>query len=192
MALAVYLNKSIFPVSVNTGDFSGKLPTTLSVRAGDGFVGDTADPLVISALAASLIVLIASDPGNYLAGIVPGTSDAAALGPVLAKLTAGPTTITLVSGNGQSAVAGVALGAALVVKVTDSNGLPVAGIPVQWLVTAGGGSLLAASSLTNASGLAPGVLTTGGTPGTNTVKASAFGAAGALSGSPVTFTATGT
>lgn len=192
MALAVYLNKSIFPVQVSTQDFSGRLPATLTVRAGDSFVGDVSDPLVISALAAGLVVLVEADPGNYLAGIVPGTSDAAALGTVLAKLSAGPTTLAAVSGTGQSGTAGSPLAAPFVVKVTDAKGNAVAGIPVLFAVTVGAGSLSVPSATTNASGLASVTLTLDATPGANSVTASAFGAAGALSGSPVTFTATGT
>lgn len=192
MALAVYLNKSLFPVSVSTGDFSGKLPTLLSVKAGDSFVADTADPLVVAALAAGLITLVEADPGNYLTGIVPGTSDASALGSVLAKLSAMPTTLAVVSGDAQSGTAGDPLVAPFVVKVTDAKGNPVKGIPTLWAVTVGAGSLSAATATTNASGLASVTLTTDAAPGANSVTASAFGAAGALSASPVTFTATGT
>lgn len=103
--------------------------------------------------------------------------------------TAGSATqIAVASGNGQSRIAGTALVASFVALVRDANGNPVAGVPVAWLVTGGGGSLSAANATTDASGLAETLLTLGVTAGTNTVTASATG----LAGSPSTFTATGT
>jgi hypothetical protein len=53
------------------------------------------------------------------------------------------TTITQVSGDGQTGVAGAALAAPFVVRVTDAQGDVVSGLSVSWSVTAGGGSLSA-------------------------------------------------
>lgn len=192
MALAIYLNSSIYPIPVSTGDLSGGLPATLTIRAGDAFVGNTTDPLVVSALAAKLIVLLQADPGNFLAGIQAGTSDAKALSVLLSSLAGGAASIALVSGNGQTAAHSAPLPSPFVVVVRDTNGLPVSGILVTWAVVLGGGSLTALSTTTNGSGQASVTLTLGGSAGTNTVTASASGAKGVLTGSPVTFTATGT
>lgn len=96
--------------------------------------------------------------------------------------------ITADSGAAQSAAVGSVLPLPLVVLVTDLYGNPVAGAGVAWAVTAGGGSVDSASTATNASGRTRAKLTLGATAGTNTATATASG----LTGSPVTFTATGT
>jgi len=98
------------------------------------------------------------------------------------------TTIAAVSGGGQAAQAGSQLPAPFVVRVTDAQGGGVSGVGVSWSVTAGGGSLSAASTSSNSQGQASVTLTLGPAAGQNTVTATAAG----LSGSPVTFSATGT
>jgi adhesin/invasin len=97
------------------------------------------------------------------------------------------TQIALVSGNNQSATVGSTLNP-FVVAVKDANGNPVMGFSVTFTVTAGGGSVSAATAMTNAQGQAQSTLTLGGMAGANTVTANATG----LTGSPITFTATGT
>ena len=75
------------------------------------------------------------------------------------------------------------------VRVTDANNNPVSGVVVTFAVASGGGSITGGSATTNASGIATvGNWTLGTTAGTNTLTATS----GGLSGSPVTFTATGT
>lgn len=208
MALAIYLNKSIFPVVVNSEDFSGGTPATLSIDSGDAFVGNTADPLVVAALAAGFIMLLQSDPSNYLAaaGLTAGTSDAETVGPMfvalstaqtsltaaLGAISGGPSTLTSVSGNSQTALHSTTLPSPFVVVVRTAGGAPVSGVVVAWAVTAGGGSLTTTSTVTNGSGRASVTLTLGSGTGTNTVTAAASGGAGVLTGSPVTFTATAT
>ena len=97
--------------------------------------------------------------------------------------------VALHAGDGQSAAVGSALPTAPSVLVTDAKGRPVPGVPVTFAVAAGGGSLTGASSITNASGVAAvGGLTLGTTAGTNTLTATCSG----ISGSPVSFRATGT
>lgn len=98
------------------------------------------------------------------------------------------TTITRVSGDGQTALAAAALAAPFVVRVTDAQGDAVSGVGVTWSVVAGGGSLSASSTQTSSQGQASVTLTLGPSAGTNTVTASAVG----LTGSPVSFSATGT
>lgn len=97
-----------------------------------------------------------------------------------------PSSLTVVSGSGQSGVVGTLLSAALVVEVRDDSGQPMAGFTVSWGVTAGGGSVGSASSTTGPDGRASTTWTLGGTLGAQ--GASASGGAG-LTGS---FTATGT
>ena len=99
----------------------------------------------------------------------------------------GPETLAVVSGGGQSAEAGETLTSPLVVRVTQ-DGAPVVGKAITWSVTAGGGSVNPTSSTTDASGTASTTWTLGAVEGANAVQASAAG----VSGSPVTFNATGT
>ena len=96
-------------------------------------------------------------------------------------------TIAIVSGDGQSALAGQAPTNPLVVAVTAS-GAGVSGVVVNWVVTGGGGSVNPTSSTTDGAGRASTTLTLGASAGSNTVTATVSGA----TGSPITFTATGT
>lgn len=102
---------------------------------------------------------------------------------------AGPAAnISVNAGSGQTAVAGTNVATAPSVKVTDANGNPVAGISVTFAVGTGGGSATGLPAITNASGIATvGSWTLGPVAGPNTLTATS----GALAGSPVTFTATG-
>jgi subtilisin family serine protease len=99
------------------------------------------------------------------------------------------TTIALKAGDVQNAAAGSAVPIAPSVTVTDADANPVAGVPVTFQVTSGGGSVTPATPInTDAQGTAAVTSwTLGSTPGSNTLSASAAGA----TGSPVVFTATG-
>src|SRR3989442_1215465 len=73
--------------------------------------------------------------------------------------------------------------------VKDANGNPVAGVAVTFAVAPGNGTVTGGSQTTNASGVATvGSWTLSATAGSNTLTATS----GSLTGSPVTFTATGT
>jgi hypothetical protein len=60
--------------------------------------------------------------------------------------------MTIVAGNNQSANVRHSLALPLTVALETPNGSAVAGRPVTWTVTAGGGTLSASSSFTNAQG----------------------------------------
>ncbi len=103
--------------------------------------------------------------------------------------TAGPgaaRTLAGVSGDNQSAAAGAAVPAPLVVIVTDAFGNPVPGIEVRW--DASDGSVDPATVETGADGQAATFRTLGPTAGTQGATASVDG----LDGSPVSFTQTAT
>lgn len=109
----------------------------------------------------------------------PGLAPAA----ITATATAGlPASITIVSGDGQADSTGTTL-APFVVKVSDRFGNPVPGATVSWS-SVDGGSLLAPTSTTDASGLASATLTLGRTPGVYHVNGSVQGTV-----SPVVFAA---
>jgi len=97
------------------------------------------------------------------------------------------TTITASSAtNAQTGVVGTALARPVAVVVADQNGAPLAGATVNWAVTAGGGSVASATSVTDASGNATIAWTLGTTVGTDSLEASIAGGASAF----ITATAT--
>ena len=130
---------------------------------------------------------------TYTLGTKAGPLTVTASAPGLTTLsftetaTAGPASIiTIVSGNGQSAVAGQAVPLPLVVGITDAYGNIPAPTQVTYQVIAGGGSTSAPSVLSDAAGHAQVTWMLGSVGEANTVNASIVGA------SPVTFTATAT
>jgi len=78
---------------------------------------------------------------------------------------------TIVSGDGQTGTVQQALAAPFVVKLTDQFGVPRSGVTVSWTRLTGTGTLAAASSTTDASGLASIQYTLGSTPGDETIRA---------------------
>ena len=96
------------------------------------------------------------------------------------------TTIRKVSGDAQNGTVATALPNALVVEVLDDRGLSMNGQAVQWVATAGGGTVTPTSATTDASGRSQTRATLGSLAGTQTFEARATG----LTGSPVVFTAT--
>ena len=98
-----------------------------------------------------------------------------------------PATASAFAGNNQTATAGAIVTTPPAVKVTDANGNPVSGFTVQFATGAGSGAVTGGTAVTNSLGIAA-VLgwTLGITPGVQTLVATA----GALTGSPVVFSAT--
>ena len=96
-----------------------------------------------------------------------------------------PHSLTKVCGDSQEGTASEQLAELFVVLVSDENGAAMAGVVVTFSVTAGGGTLSAATATTDANGRAATRLTLGRDAGTNTVSATVEGL------ESVTFTATG-
>jgi uncharacterized protein (TIGR03437 family) len=97
------------------------------------------------------------------------------------------TTLSVVSGDGQSATVGTALPKTLTVKVTGSDGNPYAGALVTFAVTSGSATLTPAATQTTANdGTASVTVKLGSTTGPVTISASVAGLP------PVSFTATAT
>jgi hypothetical protein len=107
---------------------------------------------------------------------------------VATALAAAAAQIVLVSGNDQSGVVGTSLADPYVVRVTDAFGNPVAGVVVNWGVSAGGGSIAPLGAFTNSSGLDSATRTLGTVAGVNLDTATATGTG--LTGSPIAFAAT--
>jgi hypothetical protein len=96
-----------------------------------------------------------------------------------------PTAISKVSGDNQTARAGLPLQYPLVTVVTNANGVPVAGVMVEFAVTSGGGTLSNTEAITDSQGVAFTQLTLGSNGGISTIAATGTG----LSGSPLVFAA---
>ncbi|MDB4905525.1 MAG: Ig domain protein group 1 domain protein [Gemmatimonadetes bacterium] len=94
--------------------------------------------------------------------------------------------IVVISGGGQSGIAGSALAAPLVVEVQAADNLPVSGITVAFAPLAGGGSVSPASVTTGANGRAQATMTLGKVAGTQSFQA----VSGLLTTASVTATAT--
>ena len=86
-----------------------------------------------------------------------------------------PTTLAKVSGDSQQGTSGTALAQPFVVEVQDANSGAFVGVPVTFAITAGGGTLSATSTTTDANGRAASTLTLGNSAGTNTVQVSVQG-----------------
>ena len=84
-----------------------------------------------------------------------------------------------VSGGAQSAVIGTALAQPVVLRVTASDSVPVAGVPVTFAVTTGGGTLSAIADTSDLNGLVSTGWTLGSVVGAQSVTVSATGIAGA-------------
>ena len=96
------------------------------------------------------------------------------------------TQVVVVSGTGQSAIVGQSLTDSLAVKVLDQHGNPLSGARVTWAVTAGGGTVNPATSVTDAQGIARTSFRPGASGASNTVTATVSGVS-----TPATFSATG-
>ena len=135
--------------------------------------------------------------GSWILGPIAGINTLTATSP---GLTGSPLTFTATAtggaasqiaingGNNQTSRVGTALPIAPSVVVRNFFNAPVAGVTVTFAVASGGGSITGATQTTNADGIATvGSWTLGTVAGPNTLTASVVG----LTGSPVTFTATG-
>jgi hypothetical protein len=79
-----------------------------------------------------------------------------ALNPVhfRASATTSPPTLSIAAGDGQTAVVGTPVSVRPSVVVRDGLGQPMAGVPVTFAVSAGGGTVTGANQVTNAAGVA--------------------------------------
>lgn len=83
-----------------------------------------------------------------------------------------PALMTIVAGDGQTAIPGQALPIPLTVSLTTSAGDPVVGETVSWTIMSGTGTLSATSATTDAAGHSSANWTLGSETGTQSVQAS--------------------
>ena len=102
-----------------------------------------------------------------------------------------PASMELVAGDAQTAVVGTPVATPPSVLVKDATGNAVAGVPVNFVVTGGGGTVSGEDQITGSDGTATvAKWTLGAAVGQNTLEAR-IGTSG-VSGNPVVFHATGT
>lgn len=119
---------------------------------------------------------------NFL-GVMGILAIAILIGPVAAD------TIAMNTGNSQSAAVGTAVAIPPSVILTYTNGTVMSGVTVNFAIASGGGSVTGSPATTNSAGIATlGSWVLGATTGANTLTATSD----LVSGSSVTFTATGT
>jgi alpha-tubulin suppressor-like RCC1 family protein len=196
-----------FRVLVRRGDVPADSATVLWEIPGDTLIGvpdvrvttvTGADGIAVSPFRLTLgrvaqtYMVRASVPGYVTPGPVFIFSDAPC-GSALcfrATATAGkPRQLRYVSGNDQVDTVGTRLEADYVVQAIDAYGNGVAGVPIDWAVTAGGGSIAPARDTTAApSGYARARSTLGPAAGAQTATATASGLPG---GPRITFSARG-
>ncbi|HTX68704.1 MAG TPA: hypothetical protein VMH50_06115 [Thermoleophilia bacterium] len=186
---AVVIPPKVLVTDANNNPVSG-ISVVFAVASGGGSI--TGSPAV--ATNASGIAAV----GGWTLGTVAGANSLTATSTGLTGspvtftatgLTGSPTTIVINGGDGQTATAGAAVATAPSVMVTDIYGNPVQGVAVTFTPASGSGSVTTASTTTNSSGVAScGGWTLGTTAGTDTLTATSPG----LTGSPLTFSATGT
>ncbi len=164
----------------------GKVSVTVQISSGGGSLGGTTtatsngdglvrfSDLVISGSAGLRTLIFAAD------GFASAISSPIALG------VGAPASMELVTGDGQTGTVATAVPVAPTVLVKDGTGNPVAGVPVNFVVTKGGGTVTGENPITGSNGVAAvGAWTLGKTTGENTLEAR-IGTSG-VSGNPVVF-----
>jgi len=84
---------------------------------------------------------------------------------------ANPTSLVLVSGDGQTGAVGTPLADSLVVRLLDDNGNGVGGKAISWVIATGGGSPSPVTATTNPNGFAATQWTLGPNAGSNLLNA---------------------
>ncbi len=185
---AVATPPSVLVVDAVGNPVSG-VPVTFAVTAGGGSLNGASQTTDSTGTASLTSWTLGAAVGT---NTVTATSAGLTGSPVTFNATGtagGASTIAINAGNNQSATVNTSVATLPSVKVTDVNSNPVAGVSVTFAVGSGGGSITGATTTTNALGIATvGSWTLGTTAGPNTLTATS----GTLSGSPVTFTVTGT
>lgn len=166
------------PVAVKVSDSRGPVigaTVTFAIEAGTGIV-TPATATTDATGSATATWILGGELGEQRLKAAIGSSSATA------RATANPgppEVVGATAGNGQFVVVNRPLPVRPVVRVTDRFGNPIAGVPVTFSVTQGGGTLADSTGTSNAAGqVTLGSWTVGRVPGFNRVRVSA----GAITG----------
>jgi hypothetical protein len=162
---------------------------TVQISSGSGTLGGTTTATSDAAGHVSFTDLVITGIAGVRTLIFAADVFASAISSPIALGVGAPASIEGVAGEGQTATVGTALPVSPAVLVKDASGNPVAGIPVNFIVKSGGGSISGGDQITGADGTATvGKWTLGTAAGPNTLEAHI--GTGGVSGNPVTFHAT--
>jgi adhesin/invasin len=161
---------------------------TAQISAGGGSLdGQTTSTSDAAGRVTFADLAIRGSPGTRT--LIFAADDFASVTATVALGVGAPGSIEATAGNGQSATVATAVATQPAVLVRDQDGNPLAGIPVTFKVTGGGGSRVGGNPVTDADGVATvGGWTLGQKAGANTLEATLSGLD--VSGSPVVFSAT--
>jgi adhesin/invasin len=165
---------------------------TFAVATGGGSVTGGTTTTGVNGVATVGSWKLGNTPGaNSLTATATGTGITGNPSTFTATANVGPpAAIAKVSGDNQTGAPGAAVALAPTVRVTDAVGNNVTGAGLTFAVASGGGSVVGGAQNTAADGTAkPTSWTLGATAGTNTLTATTT--ASGVTGSPLTFTATG-
>jgi len=146
--------------------------TTMGFGSGDVVV-DSITVNSVTSLTASVAIVKNPESTTYPITVVTGQE--VAYLPSGFSIAATSRFLVQQSGNLQFGTPGSTLANPLVVRAQSETGLPISGVTVTFTVTFGGGSVSAASGVTDSSGLASTQLKLGPNAGPNVVTASASG-----------------
>ena len=177
-------NPFVAEVQDQNGDALSGVTVTFAVTIGGGSISASSVTTDANGQASTTLTLGSAAGSNRVVATATGVTATRNFNATAEATVA--TTIVSISGNNRTATVSTTLSTPFVVEVRDQDGDALSGVTVAFAVTAGGGSLSAASVTTNASGRAESTLTLGSTVGTNTVTATVSGI------TAITFTATGT
>ena len=170
---AALTNAFVVEVQDQAGSAMPDVSVTFNVTAGGGTLSAAAATTNASGQAETTLTLGATVVGeNTVEATVAGITEKITFTATANQVA---TTLVKISGDSQTGDSGTALSNAFVVEVRDQAGTAMSGVSVAFSVTAGGGTLSAASATTNASGQAEITLTLGATAGANTVEATVAG-----------------
>jgi hypothetical protein len=176
-------------VTDSNGAARGGVPVTFAIAEGGGSVSKTVDTTDVTGRASTSWRLGQQVVSQRLTATVAGVSSPATF--VASVRAAAPSTLTVVSGDGQSGVSGSTLATPLSIRLRDRFQNPVPGVTVVFSVNAGGGGIAGASATTNSDGIATsGTWTLGTATGAN--RATALALASGIANNPAAFSASAT
>ena len=171
VALAISPGSATLSSLGETATFSAALTDQFGAALSGTVEWSSSDPAVFTATPTGVVSAVANGSGTLTASFEALSATAQV---VVAQA---PAAIVVVSGGGQEGMAGSALAEAVVVRVDDGGGSPVAGATVTFSAAEGHGYADPATAATDADGLAATTWTLGDAAGAQTLTASVAGGA---------------
>lgn len=159
-------------VTNSDGDALSGVVVSWTVLSGGGTLGSATSTTNAQGQAQATYTVGANAGANQVqAAVQSNTSLSTTFSATAVAFDNTPATITIVSGNNQSATVGQGLANPLVVRVANASNQSLSGVAVGWSVTQGGGSLASSQNQTNTQGQASNTYTVGSNPGAQQITA---------------------